>query len=199
MGYDLKHLPLINEQLIDEVLDYNNLKTTYKTLSKAPYLEDTYSEIAYEDYKFNTPSGKIEIYSEQMKSLDQNPLPTYLPSKENTDYPLQLFSSHASERLNSQFAEMKLSKRNNKPTIQMHSMDAESRQIKEGDLVKVFNDRGEINVLCQVGEDVLKGCLHLYEGWGDDYHASINRLTIGRITDIGDGTAFHNCLVEVKK
>ena len=199
MGYDLKHLPLINEQLIDEVLDYNNLKTTYKTLSKVPYLEDTYSEIAYEDYQFNTPSGKIEIYSEQMKSLDQNPLPTYLPSKENTDYPLQLFSSHASERLNSQFTEMKLSKRNNKPTIQIHTMDAESRQIKEGDLVKVFNDRGEINVLCQVGEDVLKGCVHLYEGWGDDYHASINKLTIGRITDIGHGTAFHNCLVEVKK
>lgn len=199
MGYDLKSLPLINESLIDEVLNHNDLKTTYRKLSKTPYLEDTYSEIAYEDYKFNTPSGKIEIYSEQMKELNQNPLPTYSSSKEKSTYPLQLFSSHASERLNSQFTEMKLSKRNDKPIVQIHMADAKSRHIEEGDLVTIFNDRGEIKVLCQVGEDVLKGCIHLSEGWGDDYHASINKLIIGRLTDVGDGTAFHNCLVEVKK
>jgi anaerobic selenocysteine-containing dehydrogenase len=70
-------LPIINEETINKLLEENNINTTYEELSKEPYLFQEYKDIAYEDFIFKTPSGKIEIYSEQMKEWGEDPLPSY--------------------------------------------------------------------------------------------------------------------------
>lgn len=207
LGFNLDFLPIVNEETINKLLKDNNINTTYEELSKVPYLFEEYKDIAYEDLIFKTPSGKIEIYSEQMKQWGEDPVPSYrepLESKYSSPklhekYPIHFFSVHAAERSNSQFKEMHLSKKNSTPRIQMNNIDAEQRNIIDGDLVRVFNDRGEIEIVAEVGDIIKSGTAHVYEGWGEAYKASVNKLILGRKTDIGNGTAFHDCLVEISK
>jgi trimethylamine-N-oxide reductase (cytochrome c) len=46
----------------------------------------------------------------------------------------------------------------------MHPTDAAARNIKDGDVVRVFNDRGQILVGVKVTEDVRPGVMRVYEG-----------------------------------
>lgn len=207
LGFDLSYLPVINENTINKFIEDNNINITYEELKKKPYLYEGYNEIAYEDLVFDTPSGKIEIYSEQMKEWDMDPLPKYCESVESefrtpelfSKYPIHLFSSHAAEKINSQFKEMNLSVKNSVPKIQMNTIDAGERNIVDGDMVRIFNDRGEIRIIADVGDMVRKGAVHIYSGWGDGRGISVNVLVPGRKTDIGDATAYHDCLVEISK
>ncbi|SHI75216.1 Anaerobic selenocysteine-containing dehydrogenase [Dethiosulfatibacter aminovorans DSM 17477] len=207
LGFDLAYLPVIDEDAINRLIKDNNINTTYEELKEKPYLYEGYNEIAYEDLVFDTPSGKIEIFSEQMKNWGKDPLPDYCESVESryskpelySKYPLQLFSSHAPGMINSQFKEMKLSVKNSVPKVQVNSMDAEKRDIANGDLVGIYNDRGVIEMIADVGDMVREGEVHIYAGWGDGTGASVNVLIPGRKTDIGDATAYHDCLVEIGK
>ncbi len=47
--------------------------------------------------------------------------------------------------------------------IRMNSVDAKARGIKDGDLVRAFNDRGSVILCAQVGERVQPGTVHSYE------------------------------------
>lgn len=207
LGLDLEYLPIVNEDTINKLLKDNNIKTDYEELSKKPYLTKEYRGIAYDDFVFDTPSGKIEIYSEQMKGWNEDPLPSYNEITEGRysspelykKYPIHFLSAHAFERINSQFVEMQLSKKNDIPKLQMNTDDARQRNISNGDLVRVFNDRGEIDVICEVGNIIKVGTAHIYEGWSEKSNASANKLTKGFKTDIGNGTVFHDCLAEIIK
>lgn len=205
--FDMKYLPEINEDLIDKILLDNNINTSYKKLIEKPFLYKEYKDIAYEDLKFATPSGKIEFYSKDISKWHTSKLPKYkepVESKYSTPklfekYPLNFLSTHPSERINSQFTEMNLSKKRIEPTVEISSIDAINRNIRNDDMVKVFNDRGEVIIKAEISNAAKSGLIHIYEGWGDKYKASVNKLTSARVTDIGNGTSFHDCLVEVKK
>lgn len=207
LDLDMKLLPIVDEDMIDYFLDFNNVDSSYKKLSIEPYLTNKYSNIAFEDLIFETPSGKIEFYSKQMSDLGENPLPSYAEPVESLystperykKYPLQFFSSHSANRINSQFKEMKISKLEDIAKLQINEFDAKKHNVSDGEMVKVYNDRGEINLICQVTNGISKGSVHIYEGWGEEFKASINKLTLGRKTDFGDGTSFHDSLVNVKK
>lgn len=207
LGFNLSYLPVIDEDAVNKLIEDNNINTTYEELLKKPYLYEGYNEIAYEDLVFDTPSGKIEIYCEQMKKWDMDPLPRYCESVESQfstpdlfgKYPIHLFSSHAPGKINSQFKEMKLSAKNSIPKVEMNTIDAEERNINGGDWVRIFNDRGELEIIADVGDMVRQGSVHIYAGWGDSKGTSVNILVAGRETDIGDATAYHDCLVEISR
>jgi anaerobic selenocysteine-containing dehydrogenase len=205
LEFDMSYLPEINKNTINKLIEENGVDTTYEELKEKPYLYDGYNEIAYETLEFDTPSGKIEILSNQMKEWNMDTLPVYcepVESKYSTPelykkYPLHFFSSHASEKINSQFKEMKLSVKNSIPKIQINIKDAEERNISDGDFVRVFNDRGEFKIIADVGDSIREGTVHIYAGWGDGIGVSVNVLVRGRETDIGNATAYHDCLVEI--
>ncbi|MGB3367446.1 MAG: molybdopterin-dependent oxidoreductase [Acidaminobacteraceae bacterium] len=207
LGMNLSYLPIINEDMINKLLDFNHINTSYHQLSKEPYLSTSYTDIAFKDLIFNTPSGKIEFYSEYLLALGESPLPLYKETVESKydspelykKYPLHFLSAHSAYRINSQFKEMKLSKKHDQARVQINPVDSDFRGISSGDKLKIYNDRGEIFVLCEITDAVSPGLIHIYEGWGEEYNASVNKLTKGRKTDIGNGTAFHDCLVEVCK
>lgn len=203
-GMDLSYLPEDDEEILSNVIRESELDTTLEQLNEQPYLFPEYDEIAFSDGVFPTPSGKIEFYSEAIsRDWGVEPLPEYAEPAESrysapelySKYPLQLMTPHARDRINSQHFSVK----NGEPRIQIHPADAQERGIVSGDRVRVFNGRGSVLLYADVVEKAQHGVLCTFFGdWGGD-NLSINILNEDRETDIGHGTCYYNCLVQVEK
>lgn len=129
-------------------------------------------------FPLNTPSGKIEIYSERIASFgyqDCPPHPTWLAPDEwqgNAEKgQLQLLSSHPAHRLHSQLNYSTLRDKYavaGREPLTLHPIDAAARGINDGDLVRVWNHRGQVLVGAQVTDGIKPGVVCIHEGaWPD--------------------------------
>ena len=94
--------------------------------------------------------------------------------------------------------------------IRINSVDAAARGIRDGDLVRAFNDRGAVILAASVTERVVPGTVHSYESCADyvptgvpgdspDTAGCVNILTSKRfITPTSTGQAPNSCLIEVE-
>ncbi len=167
--------------------------------------------IPFADGRYPTPSGKIELYSEQMLRLGLDPVPDYTPDGESRDgspdlaarYPIQLVSPAAHHFLNSSFADMPtMRKKQHYPTLELHPLDATARGITDGDWVRAHNDRGEAWFVAVVLDSVRPGvACHLSRWWGRYSPAgmNVNTLTAGRPADLAGGGTFHSTLIQVER
>ncbi|MBF0531065.1 MAG: molybdopterin oxidoreductase family protein, partial [Deltaproteobacteria bacterium] len=154
---------------------------------------------------FGTPSGKVEFYSAGLAGQGLDPLPDGAPSldPEGVDeYPLQLITPPRHQFLNSTFAEVDgLRAKAGPPTIMIHPEDAGRRNIQDGNLVKVFNKRGDFQVYAQITTRVTPG-LTVVEGlyWPRFMpgQRGVNQITGQHLTDMGQSCAFHGNLVEIE-
>ncbi len=149
---------------------------------------------------FRTPSGKLEFRAE---TLDYTPpVESRLGAGElRARYPLELVSPKSDQGLNSTFS--------NRPEVDramdvltMHSSDAAPRGISAGDRVRVFNGRGSCVLAAEVDGDVPPGVVRaLMVRWNKlaPDSSNVNVLTSDRLSDMGGGPTFYNCLVEVEK
>ncbi|MEW5914721.1 MAG: molybdopterin oxidoreductase family protein [Thermodesulfobacteriota bacterium] len=154
---------------------------------------------------FATPSGKVEFYSQAMADLGLDPLPDGAPSLDPDGlgrYRLQLITPPKREFLNSSFNDVpELVDKAGPATLLMNPADAEARGIVNGDLVRVFNDRGQCLLVAQVENQTLPGvCVAEGLYWGDHTPGGqgINHLTSQRLADVGGSNAFHCNLVEAE-
>jgi anaerobic selenocysteine-containing dehydrogenase len=88
------------------------------------------------------------------------------------------------------------------PSLDMHLADAEARGIRDGDSVRIFNDRGSFTVRARVGDKVRKGVVVALSVWWKKLTAekrNANEVTSQALTDIGRGATFYDCLVEVER
>ena len=122
---------------------------------------------------FSTPSGKIEIYSQGLADLHNSripPIPKYIETWEGrTDplarnYPLQLISTHYKMRAHSNFGNVPWLSQIEPQRVTINTADAESRGIRDGDLVRVFNDRGTIIIPAFVTATIMPGVVNISEG-----------------------------------
>jgi anaerobic selenocysteine-containing dehydrogenase len=167
--------------------------------------------IPFGDGRYPTPSGKIELYSEQMLRQGLDPVPDYTPEAESRDgtpdlaarYPIQLVSPAAHHFLNSSFADMPtMRKKQRRPTLELHTIDAQARGIADGDWVRAYNDRGEAWFVADVRDSVRPGvACHLSRWWGRYSPAgmNVNTLTAGRPADLAGGGTFHTTLIQVER
>jgi biotin/methionine sulfoxide reductase len=107
-----------------------------------------------ERHRLATPSGRIEIFSQQIESFGYDDCaghprwyePTeWLGGDRATSYPLHLLANQPATRLHSQLdggATSQNSKVQGREPIRMHPGDAQARGLIDGDVVRVFNDRG---------------------------------------------------------
>ena len=128
-----------------------------------------------------TASGKIEIYSKDIEKMGHSecgPHPTWyepcewLGSSETKKYPLHLLTSHPKYRLHNQFNHVKALREYytiaDREPIDIHPDDAATRGIKPGDVVRLFNDRGELLAGANVTADIMPGVVKVSEGgWYD--------------------------------
>lgn len=196
----------VDKYLKDRLKKFPDL--SFEQLKNEPVLAPGLQEIAFSDFKFQTPSGKIELYSQQAEKLwNVNPLPTYESLKEGKgiseveqQYPLHLMSPNTKNRIHSQFNNLQVIKMlNPEPFVEINTRDAEIRGVKSGNKVRVFNDRGEVRVKAYSTFSVKRGCVVVHNGWWGTEGCPINVLSFGRETDMGHGTAFHDNMVEVEK
>ncbi len=167
-----------------------------------------------------TPSGKIEIYSAALATLAAtwelaegdviHPLPIYSPGFENYDdplsakYPLQLTGFHYKSRTHSTYGNVDVLQASCPQEVWINPLDAAPRGIRNGDLIRVFNDRGEVQINAKVTPRMLPGVVALGEGaWyapdGNriDHAGSINVLTTQRPSPLAKGNPSHTNLVQV--
>lgn len=160
---------------------------------------------------FPTPSGKCEFFSETLAKQGIDPLPLYIPPRETVQdapqlakkYPLAVISPPAHNFLNSSFANLpSFVKAEKEPRLDIHPTDAAARGIKDGDRVRVFNDRGDFNVTARVTDKARPGVVVALSVWwkklsGDGCNA--NDVTSQGLTDLGAAATFYDALVEVEK
>lgn len=157
---------------------------------------------------FGTASGKCELYSPGEAAAGRDPLPYYSPPHEDPQtrpdlaakYPLQMVTPPEPSFLNSSFVNVDvLRKAAGEPTIQIHPIDAARRQIADGQLVTIFNDRGRFRAKAIVGETVNPGVVVSFSVWWNKYAGgpNCNAITGTALTDLGGGATFFDNLVEV--
>jgi len=154
---------------------------------------------------FATPSGKVEFFSKAMADQGLDPLPDgqVVRDPDGKDkYPLEFITPPHHLFLNSAFNEIDLlRKKAGQARVMIHPDTATARGIADGDLVRVFNDRGECRFFAHVTEDTQAGLL-VAEGlhWPSlSPGGGANQLTSQRLTDMGETCAFHCNLVEVQQ
>ncbi len=155
---------------------------------------------------FRTPSGKAELYRESLKAQGLDPVAEFTPPSEsrhakNSMLPLELLARKSDNFLNSTFANIASIQEMEEPgLLEISAEDARARGIANGDRVRMFNRRGEIELKARVDGKVQPGvvsarlnCAKMTTGF-----QSINSLTSEKLTDMGNSATFYSVLVEVE-
>ncbi len=166
--------------------------------------------VPFAEGQFPTPTGKCEFFSTKLAEQGEDPLPRYVPPAESVDsqpelaasFPLQLLSPPSPHFLNSTFVETEtLRKSAGQPTLEMHADDAAQRDITDGQMVRIYNGRGEFLAKALVGSTVRTGVVVAPGIWWHKLTNGVgnaNLTTSSRLTDWGGGATFFDNLVEVE-
>jgi anaerobic selenocysteine-containing dehydrogenase len=160
--------------------------------------------------RFPTPSGRCEFWSESLARIGVDPLPAYVPPNEGPvsnpalaqRFPLAMISPPARNFLNSSFVNVtSLRATEGEPVLEIHPDDAAMRQIVDGATVRVFNDRGSLQLRARVSNRARPGCVVALSIWWKKLSAdgrNVNEVTSAALTDIGRAATFYDCLVQVE-
>lgn len=172
---------------------------------------------------FPTPTGKCHFMVEGAKNFvagpfrqmyegfqpgqDLDPLPDYVESRETpatnpelaAKYPLNIISPKSHAFLNSCYANMDgQQKAQGEQFVMMSAADAEARKVKDGDTVKVFNDRGAFEGKAIITKDVNSGIVVASLGyWRQLNKGTVNCISLAEFGDMGNSSSFSDNLVEV--
>ena len=196
-------LTMLRDILVN--VDLDELRAQYRV--RVPYPEDGRPFGAGE---FATTSGRVEFVSERLEAMGQPRLPDFVAPQEGPGgplhdrFPLQLMTSKRHLRfLNSGYSHMGThGGAEDGPFIEIDEHDAVARSLSEGDRVRVFNDRGSLELPVRISSKVRPGVVVVPWGWWEQHHRDgsvANSLTSDTLTDWGGGVAFYDTLVEVSR
>ncbi|MBG6015728.1 DMSO/selenate family reductase complex A subunit [Proteus mirabilis] len=191
------------------------LKTRRYLFKDAPFVAFEENIRDPENHPFPTPSGKIEIFSKRLYDMNNVDIPAlshYVPAVEGPEdkltekYPLQMLTWKGKNRANStQYANPWLQEVQ-RQEMWINPIDAQNRGIKNGDMVRIYNDRGITQIPALVTERIIPGVVGLQAGawWspdkdGVDHGGCPNVLTSTRMTPLAHGNSHLTVLVEVTK
>ena len=191
------------------------------------------SGIVMKDFRENplknpleTPSGKIEIYSERLatiakewelpkeKGQEIHPIPRFIPTLEmygqdperEKKYPLEAFGYHGPKRVHSTYHNVPWLQEVHPDVVMMNPLNAKERGLKTGDLVKVYNDRGALVLPVRVTPRIMPHVIAFPQGaWykpdanGLDRGGCFNVLTQLKSTPLAKANPSHTNLVQVEK
>jgi anaerobic selenocysteine-containing dehydrogenase len=155
---------------------------------------------------FPTPSGRCEFFSERLARQGLDGLPDHVPNHEvrgtSARYPLAMISPPARNFLNSTFVNLEsLRDIEGEPLLEIDPADAAERGIADGQVVRVFNERGEYHCKARVTARARPGVVNGLGIWWRKLGiagTNVNQVTSQRLTDLGRGPTFYDCLVDVQ-
>lgn len=173
-------------------------------------------------YPLRTPSGRIEIFSETIDGFGYDDCrgharwyerTEWLGSERAVRYPLHLISNQPSTRLHSQYDHGITSRRHKikgRERARLNAAEAAARGLADGDVIRIYNDRGACLAGLEISDNLRDGVLELPTGaWFDpreidgqqlEVHGNPNVLTPDVGTSrLAQGCTAHSCLVEVEK
>lgn len=205
MGFTDQELKDSDEELIRQALDHPDnphlAEIDYDALAKHSFMKAKREKRLFPG-ELPTPSGKIELYSEQMKQDGFPALPTYTPLVTDNEHPFMYVPGPNHNFLNSTFSNnekhIKLEKT---PKLFINTKDAKEHGIVDGAPVRIWNSRGECQLTAAVGEQVLPGVVVSQGLWADEQGKKqlVNALTPDRLSDMGGGATFFSGRVQIEK
>jgi anaerobic selenocysteine-containing dehydrogenase len=160
---------------------------------------------ATEGQEFRTPSGKLEFYSEQLAAHGLAPMPDWQPDphekKDAARWPLRLLTAPGYFQAHTAYAGVAfLRRREGAPCAILHPDDAAVRSLKDGDKVRLHNERGAVGLVPRVSDEVRPGVV-LVPGQrsdGETVSGTINQLVSDRYTDVGEGATYQSTFLDVE-
>ena len=170
-----------------------------------------------EESPLQTPSGKIEIFSEKIDSFGYSECPghpiwiepdEWLGSNLTENFPYHLVSPQPNDKLHSQLECAIADIPNERPTpIMINQEDAKELNVKSGNIIRIYNMRGSCLARAQISDEIKKGVMSLPTGaWFDtdedgiEQQGNPNALTFDKGTSrLGQGPSAHTTLVNIVK
>lgn len=138
----------------------------------------------YEKNGFKTPTGKVELYSQKLRDINQDPMPVYREPEQNanlvSEFPLVGTTRRPGNYVHTRFRDVpSLRKLQPDPLLRIHPRDAERRDLSNGDLAIIESPEGSISVKTMVTDEVTAGTVIVDFGWGNpwDNGPNVNILT----------------------
>ncbi len=203
-----------DDQIAAQAFDATNARAIgvdWESLKRKGWQKLVMPDAPFANGGFPTPSGKCEFYSASMLADGLDPLPAYLAPYESVAsnpelarrFPLAMISPPARNFLNSTFVNVtSLRGTEGEPHLDIHPADSAARGIVNGEMVRIFNDRGSFVAKARVTDKARAGLVVGLSVWwkklaGDGKNA--NEVTSQRLTDMGRAPTFYDTLVEVER
>jgi len=207
-----EHIPAPTDAAVEAWLAHRLARAggpALEPLRAGPALPPGHQEVAFSDLRFATPSGRIELWSDEAaRRWGVDPLPDHVEPVEATGgdaaaaarYPLVFMTPNTKNRIHSQFGNLAMIRAlDERPAVSLHPADAAARGIRDGDRVGVFNGRGRLEVEARLDHGLRPGCACMTNGWWSAEGGPVNLCSLGRETDMGHGAAFHENRVEIAR
>jgi anaerobic selenocysteine-containing dehydrogenase len=214
MGFDDPCFSQSDDQLAAQAFDVKDARAVHfdwDALKQRGWQKLNMPDAPFADGGFPTPSGKCEFYSATMLAAGHDPVPTYTPPYESVatnpelarKYPLAMISPPARNFLNSTFVNVKsLRGAEGEPHLDIHPDDSAQRGINDGEMVRIFNDRGSFVAKARVTARARAGLVVGLSVWWKKLASdgkNANEVTSQRLTDMGRAPTFYDTLVQVEK
>ena len=154
--------------------------------------------IQFVDVFPRTPDRKIDLFPDALDSEAPAGIYAYQGETAAETYPLVLLSPATSKTITSTLGEL----RTRIASIEMHPHDATARDLSTGDIVRMFNDLGEIHCPVRLNPDMKRGTVGLPKGlWRKSTMngSTANALVADSPTDLGGGACFNDARVDVMR
>ena len=202
MGYDEPALFEDDRAILDHVLETSGLGIGFEELAKVGTI-DPFAEpvIQFQDLKFPTPSGKIEIASARAEADGHPRVPTRQVDARPAAGRLRLLTPAGKWQMNDSYGnDAGIQGKLGPASVTLHPADARELGIAEGDPVALSNELGSLAMVARIGSQVPRGVALSHKGrWlsHEPSGASVNLLNPGSKTDMGDSSAVHGVEVTV--
>ncbi|MCP4163339.1 MAG: molybdopterin-dependent oxidoreductase [Deltaproteobacteria bacterium] len=151
-------------------------------------------DIAWENMSFATPSKKFEFYSEKAEEDGLNPVAKYIKKQKDSKYPYRLITPHSKKSLHSQhyhFLE-------DHQILFINSKIMETLKLSEDSKVLLSSKKGALKVMVKPDNNLDDDTIMMYQGFRNE-KGSVNVLTSGETSDMGEQTCFYDCFCNISK
>jgi anaerobic selenocysteine-containing dehydrogenase len=147
---------------------------------------------------FNTPSGRIELYSQAMQERCGQGVPRFAALAGGREF--LLVTPASEQRVNSTFGGIGSQRADLQ--CEINPADAARHGIHEGDRLVLYNDQGELVLPARVSDDVRPGTLYVPKGaWIADSPTGLtaNALLPGLREPAIGGACYYDCSVDIRR